>query len=245
MPSTPPKGRGMGRKIPKDFAHVTRNRVRTLFDDTVATVEKTLDVPLQYVPWYDQGAVGACTGFSGSWMMSILNRRKYVAMKLYGRAQEIDEFPETPPEEGSSVYAMTQVLLTEGHWRFFRGIEKLIGFNEGIAAVRWATTVDELRTIVAKGVPFVLGINWYEEFFSPQYVRTTKGINEGEWWIGKNPWGSVAGGHAICGFAASDRRQAFRLVNTWGHDYPRPWISYDSVQRLIDEQGEAAVVTDR
>jgi len=240
-----PQGRGLGRRTPASFVHVERARVRAMLMETVPVVERSLDVPVQYVPWYDQGAVGACTGFSASWMMSILNRRKYLAMKLYERAQQIDEWDDTPPAEGSSVHAAMQVLLTEGHWRYFRGLEKLLGINEGIADVRWATTVDELRTIIAKGTPFVLGINWYDEFFSPQYIRTTKGINAGEWWIGRAQWGSVAGGHAICGWAASDKRQAFRLVNTWGHDYPRPWISYTSVQRLLDEAGEAAVVTDR
>jgi hypothetical protein len=43
----------------------------------------------------------------------------------------------------------------------------------------------------------------------------------------------------------SDRRQAVRLVNTWGLSYPYVWIPYRVVDRLIDEDGEAALVTDR
>jgi hypothetical protein len=45
---------------------------------------------------------------------------------------------------------------------------------------------------------------------------------------------------------AHERRGAFPILNSWGRDYPRVvWIPYATMQRLIDEDGEVALVTDR
>lgn len=45
---------------------------------------------------------------------------------------------------------------------------------------------------------------------------------------------------------ANDRMGAVRVLNSWGRDYPhRVWMPYATLQRLIDEDGEVALVTDR
>ena len=45
---------------------------------------------------------------------------------------------------------------------------------------------------------------------------------------------------------ANDRMGAVRVLNSWGRSYPhRVWMPYETLQRLIDEDGEATVVTDR
>ena len=49
----------------------------------------------------------------------------------------------------------------------------------------------------------------------------------------------------MCLYGASDERQAFKLKNSWGPEYPLVWMPYDTLQRLIDEHGEVAIVTDR
>jgi hypothetical protein len=52
-----------------------------------------------------------------------------------------------------------------------------------------------LQTVPDKPTPVVLGINWYQNFDSPQYHRVN---GRTEWWIGlKKDWGSIRGGHAI------------------------------------------------
>lgn len=233
-------GHGLGRRTPNNFDHVSDARLRLLQPATVAVVERFLDLPNpdKYRPFYDQKAEGSCVGFSSSWMLSILNRKRYDARKLYLEAQLTDEYNDTPPAEGTSVKAAMDVLVARGAWPWFAGLQRLLRLSEGIAAVRWATTADELRTAISVGTPFVLGINWYAAFDSPVYKNG--------WWIGQGAdLGAIRGGHAICGYGASDKRQAFRLVNTWGLDYPPVWVPYPVVQRLINEEGEAAVVTDR
>jgi hypothetical protein len=102
-----------------------------------------------------------------------------------------------------------------------------------------STNVDEIRTAIASGNPVTLGINWYVEMDDPVKVGS-------DWWIAKDKkLTTIRGGHAICCYGASDRRQAFKLVNSWGLAFPTVWIPYEVVQRLINEEGEGCLISDR
>ncbi len=59
---------------------------------------------------------------------------------------------------------------------------------------------------VPRGVPVVLGINWYENFDRPQRDGT-------RYWIGRGDLGSIRGGHAIC-------------CKPNGIEDPRAWWTY-------------------
>lgn len=218
--------------------------MRRMVPTTVEKAERTLSLPRQYRATYDQGTEGACVGFACSWMMSIFNRRLYDACRLYQEAQRVDEWDDTPPGEGTSVRAGLDVLRALGHWvKPHRApFADLADPAHGIHENRWATTVDEVRTAIALGCPVVLGVNWYSNFDRPDRVPR-RGLVEH--WIGRGDLGNVRGGHAICAYRVSDARQAIGLVNSWGASYPLVWVPYDTVQRLINEAGEAALVTDR
>ena len=103
---------------------------------------------------------------------------------------------------------------------------------------RWAESVDEIRTAISKGIPLSIGVNWYEGFLYPERRGSDYWIN-----IGNRGW--IVGGHCVCLYGASDQRQGFRLKNSWGNSYPEVWISYVIVERLLNEEGEFALVTDR
>ena len=172
--------------------------------------------------------------------MTILNRKRYDARWLWNKAKEVDEWEDTNPgdDNGTSVRAAMDILRDLGHSRWYRGQSREASPSEGIEVNRWATTVDELRTSIANGVPVVMGTNWYSGFDIP--------VQKGrDWWIGTGDLGRVRGGHAYMLNAVSDKRQAFRTPNSWGNTWPRCWISYEVVQRLIDEYGEATLITDR
>jgi hypothetical protein len=206
---------------------------------TVESVETVLDLPHTYRPKYNQGEEGACTGFSGSWASSIKNRRYYDAFWLYNEAKKIDEWP-GEDYDGSSVRAMLDVLKATGHRRIYRGQTKDSNYADGITEFRWALSVDEVRTAIASERPVILGIDWFEGFGKPE----KRGL---QWWI-PEPIGYIAGGHAICCYGASDRRQAVKLVNSWGSSYPLVWLSYMTLEKLLhgfDYPGEAAVIMDR
>jgi hypothetical protein len=87
---------------------------------------------------------GSCVGFSESRMMSLLNRRRYDALWLYKRAQQTDEFADTPPAEGTSVRAGLDILRTEGHRRVVEGVSRPVELGEGIQVFRWALEVEDI-----------------------------------------------------------------------------------------------------
>ena len=52
--------------------------------------------------------------------------------------------------------------------------------------------------------------------------------------------------HKILKSPANDAAGAVRILNSWGRGYPhRVWMPDETLQRLIDEDGEVALVTDR
>lgn len=234
-------GHGLGLRKSEDTSK------RLLLQDmsgavTVPRVNRKLDLYKPYIPKYDQGAEGACVGFGFSWMMSIMNRRFYDAQWLYTEAQLVDPFHDTPPGSGTTSDAGAQVLISRGHRRIWGGHSMAPRIAEGIAFVRWAhhlNAVDELRTQISKGIPFGLGINWYSNFDQPKWSEANG------WVIGEGDLGWLRGGHFICGYGASDDKEMFYLVNSWGMDYPLVKIPYRTVERMIQEDGDAAVITDR
>jgi len=240
----------LDRRPPPDFAHVAKYPGTALrrLQKTVATVEVTkIPLPKDYHVFYDQGDEGACVGFGESILMSILNRKKYEARWLYNEARLIDEWPDTPPADGTSLRAGFDILRTKGHARYYAGRSRAAEMDEGIVDVnRWLTSVDQIRTAISEGFAVVLGVNWYNGFYHP-VAKATGLRGRAEAWLDEPlAWGSIAGGHCICAPLASDRRQAIGWLNSWGTSYPWPtWVSYSALERLLGEQGEAAIVTDK
>jgi hypothetical protein len=233
------RARGLGRRVPEDWKHVEKYPYSALIAQTVRSVERTLPL-LPYALPYDQGRTHGCVGYSSSWMMSLLNRRLYAPKWLWNEAKLVDPYTATRPGDTkeTTVRAAMDVLRAQGHRRVYGGRELDPRRGEGITENRWAITVDEIRTSIARGVPVVLGITWYSSFDAPERV----GRN---WWIGRGPLGRRRGGHAMCIYRASDALDAVGIVNSWGPEYPRVLMSYDLLGRLLEEDGEATLVTDR
>jgi hypothetical protein len=94
--------------------------------------------------FYDQGEEGACVGFGSARMMSLLNRHRYAGEAIYNLAQRIDEWDDTPPEEGTSVRAGCDVLRTLGAPTVLRGKVGEMSVEEGIKENRWVQTVEDI-----------------------------------------------------------------------------------------------------
>lgn len=248
----------LDRLIPKAWDHVEKHPLR-LAAPRALVVERLLDVPRQYRAAYDQGQEGACVGYGQSWMMSILNRKRYSPRTLYKAAQQVDEWP-GEDYEGTSLKAGFDILRDRGHWRHYAGVERPVESDEGIERNDWATDVDGIRAAIAAGIPVNLGINWYQEFGAPREVPrderrevrsdpslATARMPRIEYYIGTSAnWGRVLGGHDITCVGASDARQALALCNTWGQLYPFiVWLPYEAKRRLLAEEGEAGVPIDR
>jgi hypothetical protein len=243
--------KGLGRRQPPDFEHVEKYRATAVLPETITTVNKTFRLPQWHWDW-DQGAEGACVGFGTSMMLSIINEdqarrnkkspitHRYDPRWLWDRAKELDPWSDTNPgdDNGTSVNAGCQALRKLGHVRVLKSKNQAPDLSEGISAYRWATKVDEMRTCIAQGLPISIGVDWYSNFDQPQRVGT-------DYYIGKGPLGRIRGGHCICIYGASDTHQAFRVKNSWGREYPLVWLPYETMQKLLDDSGEACIVTDR
>jgi hypothetical protein len=246
---------GFGRRIPEDWEHVEGYPLEALLEDVAhplteapSHVEKSLGLPPYWKTW-DQGREGACVGFGTSAMMGVTNTRqsrmegkprqhKYEPRWLYKQAQLVDEWNVTPPQEGTSVRAGCDILRTRGHRRMRYGKVYPEDTAHGISANRWAVNVDEMRSAIFANMAISIGVNWYSNFDSPVLV-------DGERWVGQSSLGRIRGGHCVCVYRMSDRRGAFKIMNSWGAGYAPIWMPYATMQRLLNEDGEAAVITDR
>lgn len=240
----------LGRRIPEDWTHVEKYPLRLA--SITPVVNKVLRLPSFHKDW-DQGSEGACVGFGTSMMLSIINEgeartaatlpytHRYDPWWLWNEAKKIDEWADTNPGDsnGTSVRAACDVLREQGHMRVIRGANKPVSLQEGISENRWATTTDEIRTCIGRGVAVSIGVNWYSAFDNPEFYNNS-------WWIARaGSLGTVRGGHCVCVYGASDSRQAFRVKNSWGGSYPLVWMPYTVMGRLLNEYGEATLVTDR
>ena len=212
---------------------------------TASNVEVILPLPI-WAPGWDQGRQGACVGYGSSMLMSLENNRtaategdhRYNPEWLWTEAKKIDGFKHTDPNDGTTVHAAAQVLKARGHVKVVGGHDQPVSLHEGISAYRWANTVDDVRGALALGLPMSIGVNWYSNFDKPLNVGSEK-------WIGTGPLGTIRGGHCVCIYGASDKRQAVAIKNSWGASYPLVWMPYSTVTRLLKENGEFVVITDR
>jgi len=170
--------------------------------------------------WLDQGAEGACTGFSMAHGIAARPLPKRVttdlAQALYHRARQLDEWP-GDDYEGSSVLGAVKAAKEAGH----------------VKEYRWAFGVEDLKLTLGYVGPAVLGINWYEGMQDPD----ARGVIRVS--------GEIAGGHAILCNGFNVKTGMFRLHNSWGRDWSvggECFISEADMARLLKEDGEACIV---
>lgn len=230
----------LGRFEPTDFKHIDKYPLRMRRAPFTGVAERLLPLPHHYRRKQNQGSEGACVGFSQTWQQLIYNVGEGFldGFWLYEQAKKIDEW-QGEDYDGTSLRAGFDVLRTVGHLRKDRRFKSLTPqVSYGIVENRWATTVDEIRAAIMAGDPVNMGTNWYSGFDEPEKRGR-------EFWVSASNVGYLRGGHAWTIYGASDRRQAFKMVNSWGMDYPLVWFPYDLVGRLLNEYGEAGIVTDR
>jgi hypothetical protein len=231
------KDRRLDRLPPRDWEHVERYGYGAVAPASAEVVERTLRLPAWH--WsHSQGQEGACVGHGAAMMMALFNRRRYDAFELYRAAQRVDEWP-GEDYSGTSVRAALDVLRERGPARLRGGHTHEPSLADGVAENRWATTVDEMRTAIAGGAAVAIGVAWYGGFDAPR-------LKGRESWLPEpSDLGSLRGGHSVCIYGASDRREAFRLKNSWGAYYPLAWLPYATMERLLHEDGEATLAVDR
>jgi len=151
---------------------------------------------------------------------------KFAVEKIYWEAQRLDEWAGGSYPGAKPKYEGTSVLC---------GIKaaKALGY---ILEYRWAFGLKDLVMAVGHLGPAVLGLSWYEEMFD---VKPCGHLHVG---------GDIAGGHAILCKGVNVEGRYFVLHNSWGPSWGRNGdarISWEEMERLLDESGEAVVPTTR
>jgi hypothetical protein len=169
---------------------------------------------IQTSPFYDpgptlnQGQEGACVLFAWAHKINAGPRVPATlltdedAFRFYPEAQAIDEFADTPPEEGTSNQAGAKIYRGYGY------IERFV----------WARTLDDVKLWMRmnKG-PVVMTMRWFDGMYEPDRYNFIY------------PTGPLVGGHAILciGFyVLHDGNTIWIFQNSWGTDYGDGGIVY-------------------
>ncbi len=84
--------------------------------------------------------------------------------------------------------------------------------NHKITLYQRIQTVDEMRTCLADGYPFIFGFSVYESFESQEVAQT--GVVQMP-----QPSEQQVGGHAVVGVGYDDSAKRFIVRNSWGEDW--------------------------
>lgn len=138
-----------------------------------------------------------------------------IAYEIYARAQQADEWADTPPAEGTSVRAGAKACVD-------------MGLIEG--SYVWAWTEKEVRRWTGRS-PVVIGVSWLTGMMQV----------DGKGYI--HAIGGEEGGHCVCLLGYSVSRDAYRIAQSWNPDWGengRAWISSADVKLLIENLGGEA-----
>ncbi len=174
----------------------------------------------------DQGKEGMCAGFAT--VHEIISdpvplkltkaNGEDLARRCYNWAQIHDEW-KGEAYSGTSVNAVMK-------WSKSRGY---------IESYHWAFGIDDLILAVCHKGPAVLGISWYDGMHKPKggFIKPTD---------------KKTGRHAILCNGYNAETEVFTLHNSWGRRWGYKgecFITKDDMERLLDEQGVAAIPTGR
>lgn len=168
----------------------------------------------------DQGEDGACVGFSVAQEAAarpkvVMGITDAVAVDVYNRARQIDEWP-GESYSGSSVLAGMKAGVERKWYRQYR----------------WAFGETDLALAIGHVGPAVLGVNWHADMFEPDddgFLR---------------PSGGISGGHAILCNGYNHKRRVYRVHNSWGADWGiqgEALIHASDMAKLLKDDGEACV----
>lgn len=175
--------------------------------------------------WGDQGSTPMCVGFSWAhWIedapITHPDPEKSAWIKpeaIYNEAQLVDPWPGTG-YDGTTVRAGAEALR----------------LRSVIAEYRWAWDVQTLIMTLLEVGPVVVGTNWYDSMFTP----------DDDHMLVITETAQIAGGHAWVLNGVNVVKQQFRMKNSWSREWGHKGnalISFDTMQRLLNEDGEAAI----
>jgi len=177
----------------------------------------------------DQGQLGSCTGNALAGALEFLEQKDRIPFtdlsRLFiyynERAIEHSVKADSGAQIRDGVKSLTkQGVCSEKKWPYviskFTAKPTAVCYKEAqkhlISSYHRILTLDEMRTCLAEGYPFVFGFTVYESFES-LHVAQTGVVNM--------PKSSerVVGGHAVLGVGYDDSQRRFIVRNSWGTNW--------------------------
>jgi hypothetical protein len=118
---------------------------------------------------------------------------------------------------------------------------KAMSMLGNIKSYYWAFGIDDVLQNLSRRGPVLLGIPWYDGMYDTSELGLVK------------VEGRLVGGHCILANGIWPNHPLFKedvvvWTNSWGSDYGingRGYVTVESLDRLLREDGEACVPTDR
>lgn len=222
LEEAPVPGKRLGRRIRHDSRSLAYRWQRQLPAELQVSQLWKRNVPI-----FDQGNVGSCTGNAEVGALGTdplyatlpaghpaLDEAE--ALRIYSAAETIDgDGPYPPNDNGSSGLSVAQAAKNAG---------LIAGY---VHCLSLSDVIDALQT-----GPVIIGSNWYQGMDSPD----SSGL--------VTISGSVRGGHEYLCRGVDVTAQLLHLDNSWGTSWGVGGsftYSYDTLTRLLAEQGDATV----
>jgi hypothetical protein len=188
----------------------------------------------------DQGDTGTCEGHSGWYRLagapfSHIPGRIPGPLAIYDQAILMDQWTDNdidPDRQlGTSTVGMAKALVklgfVEDHYDWVYDVQ---------TASKWIAGRRLDGTYI--GGPLSIGINWYDSMFDP----------DPEGFVSISPRSPLVGRHALNVDEDNSVRGFVGGPNSWGTDWGNHgrWrMSYETFDRLLREDGEALIVTEK
>jgi C1A family cysteine protease len=195
----------------------------------VARMPRKVDLQSQCSPVEDQGQLGSCTANSLAGALEFLELKEGTQLvdlsRLFIYYNERVIEGTVDQDSGAFIRDGIKSLAKQGvchekQWpykisRFKRKPTKPC-YKEAkkhrIISYHRINTVEEMRSCLAEGYPFVFGFTVYESFESREVAQS--GVLDMP-----KPKEKVVGGHAVMGAGYDDDKERFLIRNSWGSDW--------------------------
>jgi C1A family cysteine protease len=194
-----------------------------------ATLPRRIDLRPGCSTVENQGNLGSCTGNALAGAVEFLERKDGVrfedASRLFIYYNERVIEGSVKSDSGAMLRDGIKTLQKQGvcsekRWPYI--VSKFAtkpptscykeGLNHQITSYRRIITLDDMRTCLAEGFPFVFGFTVYESFETQEVART--GIVSMP-----KPEERAVGGHAVLAVGYDDTARRFIVRNSWGADW--------------------------
>jgi C1A family cysteine protease len=193
-------------------------------------------------PVYDQGELGSCTAQALACIFAVKSGRTFAPSRLFIYYNERVMLGTVMEDSGAYLSDGITSLKTTGTcsektWPYiisrFTTKPTQACYNEALKNMALAATnvpqeARAMKTCLAAGLPFVVGINVYESFLTPAVDAT--GIVP----MPNKRTESLLGGHAVTCVGYNERTQMWLMRNSWGTNWGQRGYFYLPYNYLLD-----------